>query len=166
MIRQLGGILGLLFLFSCNVSPQLAGRSGPIDDDYVEEHLSSRVKDYKIELETSNQILDEIMNDSLDSCYETYFSELLKGMVSLEEYKSIIGRVNEGAGPLKAYKKYQWHFFEGREKGLDLLFSVKIAEHESKMVNYLFVFEKGGEKNKLVGFFVKERAGVLAPGKY
>jgi hypothetical protein len=59
----------------------------------------------------------------------------------------------------------QWNFSTGKDKDLDLLYSVKIAEHEKTMMKYIFVFERDKPYINIVGFSVKQRQGVSTPGQ-
>ena len=74
-------------------------------------------------------------------------------------------RVKEDVGSLKVYKPMQWNFSSGEDQGLDLLYSVKIAEHEKTMMKYIFVFDRDKPYINIVGIFVKPRQGVSTPGQ-
>jgi plasmid maintenance system killer protein len=153
-------------LSGCDLFGTISTRSGTIDDDYVEEPLSGGVEKYDTALVTSNNILNLIAKSKYPDIYRIYFSDTMKAQMTSKEFKKFMIQVKESAGPLKAYKQMQWNFFSGTDKGLDMLYSVKIAEHEKLMMKYLFVFEKDKPYINLIGFFVKQRQGVSTPGQF
>jgi hypothetical protein len=89
----------------------------------------------------------------------------MKAQMTSKEFKKFMIQVKEDVGPLKTYKPTQWNFSSGKDKGLDLLYSVKLAEHENTMMKYIFVFEKDKPYINIVGFSVKRRQGVSTPGQ-
>ena len=164
--RELLLLCVLIGASGCDFSSSISVRSGTLDDDYVAEPLSGAVKKYETALVTSNNVMHLISQSKYRDIYRIYFSDLMKSQMTAKEFQNFMAQVNQNAGSLKAYKEMQWGFFTGTSEGLDLLYSVKIAEHESTMVKYLFIFEQDKPYINLVGFSVKERQGVSAPGLF
>jgi len=152
-------------LSGCDISGTISARSGTLDDDYVEEPLSGGVAEYETALVTSNNILTLISKSKYPDLYRIYFSDAMKAQMTSKEFKKFMIQVKEDVGPLRAYKSMQWNFSSGKDKGLDLLYSVKIAEHEKTMMKYIFVFEKDKPYINIVGFSVKQRQGISTPGQ-
>ena len=156
----------LASLFGCDFSGAISTRSGTLDNDYVEEPLSGNVEKFGTALVTSNNILHLMSQSKFNDIYRIYFSESMKSQMSKAQFRKLMDQIRQGAGPLKGYKEMQWNFFNGSDQGIDLLYSVKISEHEKTMMKYLFVFEKDRPYINLVGFFAKEYEGVTNPGQF
>ena len=160
-----------LFLFlmvglsGCDFSGNISARSGPIDDDYVEEPLSGLVEKYQTALVTSNNILQLMSKSKYPDIYRIYFSDAMKAQMTGKEFKEFMTRVKKEVGSLEVYKPMQWNFSSGEDQGMDLLYSVKIAEHEKTMMKYICVFERDKPYINIVGFSVKPRQGVSTPGQ-
>jgi len=59
----------------------------------------------------------------------------------------------------------QWGYVLRKVNGENILYSVKIVEHEKGTMKYFFVFADDGKYQKMIGFRAKPRAGVTAPGQ-
>lgn len=165
-IIKLSILCFLIAVSGCDFSGNISARSGSLDDDYVAEPLSAAVKKYETALTTSNNIMHLFSQSKYRDVYRIYFSDRMKAQVTMKEFQTFMKQVVNNAGQLKAYKEMQWSFSSGTSEGLDLLYSVKVAEHENTMLNYLFIFERDKPYINLVGFSVKERQGVAAPGQF
>jgi len=155
-----------LVLLGCDSSLNYSNRSGTLEDDYVAEPLSATSQKYKKALETSNNIINLFKNGEYQGAYNKYFSDHLKSQVSTDAFQNNLNKLRSSVGVLNNYKPMQWGFFSGKDQGMNLLYSVKIAEHEKNMMKYLFVFNHEGDFNEIVGFHVKVREGVTPPGTY
>ena len=159
-------IITLLLLSSCDASISINNRSGTIKDDYVAEPLSDRSKKYKPLLETSNNIVQMISKEEYEFIYLNKFDDVLKRNLSQDEFISMMNQIKTGVGAIRNFKELQRGFFSGKDKGMDLIYSVKIVEHETQIMKYLFVFEEDGGYSRIVGFHVKAKEGVSLPGQY
>jgi len=155
-----------LFLVGCDLSFGTSVRSGTTEDDYVEEPLSDGVKKFEQALITSNAVLELISKSKHQEIFANYFSDDSKSNFARSDLTTLLNQLDQGAGKLVDFKKLQWGFFNGKEKGIDYLYSVKIAEHEKTMIRYLFVFEKDKPYTHLAGLFMKVREGTLPPGNF
>ena len=159
-------LLLFLALQGCDFSGSVNVRSGSMDDDYLEEPLNRMVERYQTAPTTSNNILDMISKSQYPDIYRIYFSDSMKAQMTGKEFIDLMNQVKHHAGPLSNFKHMQWNFFTGEEQGMNLLYSVKIAEHENSMMKYLFVFDRDKPYIDLVGFYVKQRQGVSTPGQF
>ncbi|MDF1821048.1 MAG: hypothetical protein P1U64_05735 [Alcanivoracaceae bacterium] len=159
-------ILLLTHVAACDFSFGITGRSGSESDDYIAEPLGDRFKKYAKVLEASNATIEAIQERDAENLYHNIAGELMKELVTYGDLEALIESIHDGAGQLTDYKPMQWHFFGGSENGIDLIYSVKIAEHQAGMVNYLLVFEGGIDRPKLYGIFLKDREGPLIPGHF
>lgn len=163
------GIIFTFIIFSvtgCDHSGNISSRSGSLDDDYVAEPISVIAKKYQPALTTSNEIVALISNSNYNEIYDTYFSNKLKSELSKKVFNEQMIKIESGIGKLINYKEMQWGFFGGERQGMNLIYSVKIAEHEKAMMKYLFIFEKDSPYNLLVGFSAKVRDSVSPPGAF
>lgn len=155
-----------LLLVGCDVSLNFSNRSGTLEDDYVAEPLSDNSLKYERALEISNNIIQLIKDIKYQAAYNKYFSNALKAQISADVFVDHMNRVQSTAGVLTDFKPMQWGFFTGKDKGMHLLYSVKIAKHKQSMMKYLFVFNHDGDFGEIVGFNVKVRGVVPPPGVY
>ena len=156
----------VLSLQACDLSNTISIRSGSLDDDYVEEPLSSMVEKYQVALTTSNNILTMISQGKHNDIHRIYFSDSMKSQLTRAQFADFMQQIKNNAGTMTNFKPMQWNFSTGEDQGVDLLYSVKIAEHENTMMKYLFVFDRDKPYTSLVGFFVKQREGVSAAGQF
>ena len=156
----------LVCMSGCDFNSSVSARSGTSQDDYLEEPLARKVEKYESALLTSNSIIDLLIQSNYEDVYNKYFSESAKSEMPEAQFKTSMEMMQQRAGSLETYKEMQWHFFSGAGEGLELLMSVKIAEHEKNKVKYLFVFDKNSSYNNIVGFSAKSYQGVLTPGQF
>lgn len=157
--------LGVLFvLAACDV--RVSNRSGTLQDDYIEEPLSVMAREFAPALETSNAIIELLIRGETETVHGKYFAPSLKQRIDQKMFAELFGKVVSVEGSLKTFKPMQWGFFSGKDQSENFLYSVKIAEHEKRMVKYLFVFDRDGRFSEIVGFHLKPRDGVSPPGVF
>jgi hypothetical protein len=158
------GILALVSSCSGSIKVATTHRSGPIDDDYVEEPLSAKARRYEHALEVSNAILQKLQAHDSHSVYLERIDSLMKSEVPESTFEGWIRTIDEHFGSLKSFKPMQWGFKVWSENGKDLVSSTKLVEHERGMVRYHFLFADDGKYETLLGFYMYQRHGVAAPG--
>jgi len=151
-------------IISCTIDTSLKVRSGTIENDYVSEPLSDEVIKFEPALKTSNEIVEHIKAGSYQLIYEKYFSERLKVNISIENYLSLMNKLESRVGEVKEYKELQWHFFQHSINSNAYLSSVKIVEYENSEMNFLFDFKLDSDYKEIHGIKLKKREGVLSPG--
>lgn len=156
----------MITLPGCDFSGSISTRSGTLEDDYIEEPLATSVEQYRTALLTSNNILHLMSQGKFNDIHRIYFSELMKSQMTRAQFRDFMQQIRNSAGPPLRYKEMQWNFFSGSDQGIDLLYSVKIVEHERDKVKYLFIFDKDRPYINLVGFAAKEYQGVSPPGQF
>ncbi len=111
-------------------------------------------------MEVSNSILDLLVENKADQITPKFVEDSMKKSISPEAIQNINAQLKKIAGPIKVYKKMQWGFGPKKVNGKDLLYSIKIVEHEKKTFNYFFVFFDDGKYEKIVGIYTKEKTGT------
>jgi hypothetical protein len=164
LVLVLSGIVALVSSCGGSVSVSTTHRSGPIDDDYVEEPLSAKATRYEHALEVSNAILAKLQAHDSHSVYVERIDSLLKPKVPEATFEGWLRSTEAHFGSLKSFKPMQWGFKLWTEDGRQLVSSTKIVEHERGMVRYHFVFADDGKFETLLGFHIYPRHGVASPG--
>jgi len=106
------------------VNPISFNRSGPVNEDDVEEPISNKSKEYEKALLTSNEIMDNFINGNLSEVYNKYTSPILQNKVNENDFTKLYASVIEKSGPIQSYKKMQW-WFEQNQDRVPRLSSVK-----------------------------------------
>ena len=166
--RLIASIMSVALLLSssgCDSEVVIANRSGTVNDDYVEEPISERSRKYENALLVSNAVLDKVRGAEYQTIYRELFDPRLKSILDEPKFSGMMKQIETHFGPIKRYKPMQWGFVPRKEGGENLVYSVKIVEHEKGMMRYLFVFADDGKYQKLLGFHAKPRTGVTAPGQ-
>lgn len=164
-IASLTSFALLALVHGCDSGVVIANRSGTVKDDYVEEPISDRSKRYENALQVSNVLLNKLRSAEYHAIYLDFFDSRLKAILDEPKFIAMMKQVEADFGPIKRYKPMQWGFVPRKENGENILYSVKIVEHEKRMMKYFFVFADDGKYQKLIGFHAKPRAGVSAPGE-
>lgn len=151
-------------LGGCGDGLPKAQRSGTETDDYVEEPLREEVKGYESALRVSNSVLELIQKGDTKAVYEQYIDPRLQQKATAEQFAAPIRLTFEKFGPVKQWKPMQWGFAHAEGKGMKILYSTKIVEHERGTLRYHFQFEEDGKYAKLTGIGVNERKGSGPPG--
>jgi len=154
------------WLFACDFNANTNIRSGTLEDDYVEEPLSSLAQRFENALYTSNSLVDHLDSNKIDAIYRNIFSDELRANISLKDFKELVGKIKSVKGEVVSYKKMQWGFTNIIEERRNLIGSTKIVEHEKGMMKYLLVFNNDGNFDRIVGFHFKEREGASPPGQF
>ena len=78
-------ILFSIFLSGCGVdiNANVSVRSGGVENDYVEEPLTSYSQKYERALAVSNQAVENLINHDYVSLFEQGFSQELKNSIKL-----------------------------------------------------------------------------------
>jgi hypothetical protein len=155
----------LLVLAGCDVSFNSAIRSGDLQNDYVEEPLSSLAKKYEKALEVSNRAVKSITEENYTHLHKYIFAENLQKEASIEALERGLKENIHKFGAIKEYKEMQWKFIPREEEIGDILYSVKIVKHEKTDVNYVFMFENNGKYHRIIGLHTVKKDGVSPPGQ-
>lgn len=158
-------VIVLVLLIGCELQLNTGNRSGTIDDDYIAEPIGKYSIKYTNALKTSNTVINHLIENEYETIYNDFIHDEMKHILTIESLKNINTQIITAVGPFKNYKKMQWGFVPANENGRDLLFSIKIIEHEKNSLNYSFVFNNDGKYEKLVGLQIKERKGARPPNK-
>ncbi len=163
MRKAFAGGLFLLCLFlvvGCKVE-SASMRSGSVHDDDVEEPLHRRARRYEPALRTSNELLDDLLARRHRQVWER-FSPSLQAEISEPALEAMMKRVEAKLGRPKGYKRLQWAFSSGEERGVKFIVSTKIVHFEKGAMNFHFVFPATGPYDQLVGFHTKLRRDANA----
>ncbi|PID65603.1 MAG: hypothetical protein CR975_06495 [Gammaproteobacteria bacterium] len=142
-----------------------SSRSGTVIDDDVEAPLSDKAKQYEKALELSNRFLVLWQKKDFHSIHEQLVDPEMQSRLSVEKLADIDSHVEKAYGKLVGFKKGQWAFEPKRAKKQYFLFSIKSVTHEKTKLNYLFQFVLDNKYEKLVGFYVREKPALRAPGQ-
>ncbi len=140
-------------------------RSGTVANDDVEAPLSDKAKQYENALKLSNEFLALWQKKDFQSIYDNLIDSEAQEKLSIAKMADIYNNVEKTYGALIDYKPGQWAFEPKRANRQQFLFSIKIVVHEKAKLNYLFQFFLDGEYKKLVGFYVREKPALRAPGQ-
>jgi len=154
----------LLFLSACEISLDVGNRSGTIKDDYIEEPLSKNSIKYEAAHQTSNEILNYLQTRNFEKIAQNHVSSEVKQQLNPKNLELLSEQAVHATGKIKNYKKMQWGFVPKEVEGSELLYSIKVVEHEKVKLNYFFVFKKDSDYKKVVGIYIKHIAGARPPG--
>jgi hypothetical protein len=151
----------LVFIFSgCDVEIGAAHRSGTVNNDYKEDTVP---KNYENALKASNYIVKALMTEQYAYIAENYVDLTIATNLNENDIRSFYGQVKESYGNPKSYLENQWGFVPKTVEGKNLLFSVKIVEHDNKTLHYIIAFINDGEFSKIINLSIKERHRVRGP---
>ena len=154
-MKHLLMVIILFSLIGCSIKREFAERSGNINDEYVEEPLSAKVKDYASLLELSNELIIEISTKSYVSIY-LQFAPRVRDTINEDDFIILMNNLMLEHGDIIDYKPQQWHFRTATENSVDLIYSIKIVEHEKSFLYYTFVFDKNNRDFLGMHFSKKE----------
>jgi len=126
-------------------------RSGTVQDDYVEEPISARSKQYAPALDTSNALIERLKAGEQRAVYQEDLSEELRGSCSEAQWIELWSKAELHAGKIVGYKPMQWSFTSSREQGRALLASSKVVECERGMIDVIFTFPDDGAYEQPLG---------------
>ena len=149
----------------CDVNFNAAVRSGDLNNDYIEEPLSTFSKKYENALKISNLAVKSIKEKDYSFLYNTIFSEELRSQITLEELEKGIESSLLNFGEIKEYKEIQWSFIPRDEDIGSVVYSVKIVKHEKTDVSYVFMFKNDGEFKNIIAIHSQVKKGVSPPGQ-
>ncbi|PIE44876.1 MAG: hypothetical protein CSA45_04995 [Gammaproteobacteria bacterium] len=140
-------------------------RSGSVSNEDVAAPLSEKAQRYEKALEVSNRFLELWYQKDFKTIADTLIDPEMQGTINAEKLADIHKNVEAYFGPMMGFKRMQWAFEPKRKKRQYFLFSIKVVHHEKEMVNYLFQFLLDGGFEKLIGFYVREKPALRAPGQ-
>jgi hypothetical protein len=155
----------LLILAGCDVSFNSAIRSGDLENDYVEEPLSSLAKKYEKALKVTNKAVKSISEENYTHLHKYIFEKNLQQEISIEALERGFKENINKFGAIKEYKEMQWKFIPREEEIGNILYSVKIVKHEKTDVNYVFMFVNDGKYHRIIGLHTVKKDGVSPPGQ-
>lgn len=153
----------VLFAFQCKLGGNfgvMGVRSGTVNDDQVEEPLSTFAKKYENALTVSNKAIDSLVANNYDLASQDLVDDKVKNLMTAEKIKAAMEKVKKAFGKIKGYKRMQWGFVPKLIKGERHLYSVKIVEHEKAQCHYIFTFLDDGHYLKIIGLHIQKRTGV------
>ena len=154
-------LFGFLTLISeCKFNFNTAVRSGEINNDDVGEPIPFFAKKFEPALNTSNAILENLKTNNINTVFNNYVHPDYKDIMSIQILTNLIDSVKKPVGAIKSYKTDQWGFIPQKEGDKDLLYSVKIVQHEKQTLHYFFVFLNDSKYDKIIGLHIKDRKGV------
>lgn len=134
-------------------------RSGTVENDEIEEPLSSGALEFRMYLENSNRVLDLLIAGNYQAVYNDYFSDRLKNEISYDNFIKITGMLRDKAGVMKSYMPMQWYFILHEENGVKYVASIKLVTCEAAVVYYQFVYGEGNPA-KIEGFHVRPKRSI------
>lgn len=147
----------LTLLAGCNFEMKVSTHSGTTQDDDAEEQLPSLVKKYEPALLASNDILDNLIARRHQAIWDTRFAPSLQKEIDGPGFQAMMERVEAKLGPIRSYKRMQWAFDHGEDRGVKYVVSSKIVHYEKGALNFRFVFPVDGPYERILGFHTKLR---------
>ncbi len=166
-MRSLFPAVAGLVLVACGMqltNVSIAHRSGPLKDDCAEEPLVPAVKKYEHALEVSNALLDALKARDFAGLRARCLGAPLDVLPDAEWVKRLDATTGD-LGAWKEHKALQWNFATARQGETQLLYSVKIVEHERGRARYRLVFVDDGKYERVVGVQYRPWKGPLGPGE-
>lgn len=162
--------LPLICLWACKDAVdtfETSVRSGTITNDFVEEPLTEKAQQYQQALSVSNRFLALWQQRDFAAIERELIhpSQVETQALSAARLAEIYQNVEKEYGKMLLYKPQQWAFEPKRAKRQYFLFSIKIVQHEKATLNYLFEFLLDEKYEKLIGFYVRPKPTLRAPGQ-
>jgi len=157
-VKSLFVLLSITLLSSCqtDISPTFSIRSGPVDNDDVEDPLPEIAKEFEAALSLSNKILDLAAAGQSAEIYNRYSDSQIKNAISKEEFEKLISSAESDGGKRISYKPMQWNFKRMTQKGTPTVSSNKIVHYEKRALNYTLIFRYGSYE-KIIGILFSKR---------
>ncbi len=142
-----------------------SSRSGTVVNDDVEAPLNEKSKQYENALNLSNEFLTLWQKKAFQTIQDKLVDPEIQDQLSADKLADIYQNVEKSYGKFVSFKPGQWAFEPKRAKKQYFLFSIKSVTHEKAKLNYLFQFMLDDKYEKLVGFYVREKPALRAPGQ-
>jgi|GEM_PF-6140208 len=153
-------IIFVVILSGCDVGVGSAHRSGTIKNDYKEDVVP---KKYANALKVTNYVVQALIAEQYSYITENYVDLSIAKNFNKNEIKSYYDNVKKNYGNATSSLENQWGFVPKTVEGEELIFSVKIVEHENKTLHYIITFVNDGEFRRIIGISIEERNGVRSP---